>query len=141
MRSVGAATPRCRATVETSRKESAMAPRMPTRQEILELLGSAAEQAKHAEDYHAAAADPAGLQGRAAHQAARDAAALQLIELAGCAEAFTRNRGEPGTTLGRLDDALRPVFEMRLAHTHPESDITPPDVTPRRAGDMMQQLK
>jgi hypothetical protein len=118
-----------------------MGPRGRTRQEIIELLARAAEQAQHAEAYHAAAADPAALKGRAAHQAARDAAALQLIELAGCAEAFTRDRGEPDTTLGRLDDALRPVFEMRVAHTHPESGITPPDITPRRAGDMMEQLK
>src|ERR1700722_16325155 len=110
MRSVGAATPRYRATDEASRKESAMAPRMPTRQEILELLGSAAEQAKHAEDYHAAAADPAGLQGRAAHQAAREAGAMQLIELAGCAEGFKLGRGDPNTTLERLDHALRPFF-------------------------------
>jgi hypothetical protein len=105
------------------------------------LLGRAAEQAQHAEAYHAAAADPGSLKGQAAHQAARDAAAMQLIELAGCAEDFTRNRGEPGTTLARFDDALRPVFEMRTPHTHPETGVAPPPITPRRLSGIIEQLK
>lgn len=118
-----------------------MAPRTRTRPEILELLGRAAEQAKHAEDYHAAAASPAALQGRAAHQAARDAAAMQLIELAGHAEGFTVGRGDPNTTLARLDHALRPIFEMRTRHAHPENGIVPPPITPQRLSGMIQQLK
>jgi hypothetical protein len=118
-----------------------MGPRARTRQEIIDLLAQAAEQAQHAEAYHAASADPDALQGRAANQAARDAAAMQLIELAGCAEGFTRNRGEPGTTLARLDDALRPVFEMRMAHTHPETGAAPPPITPSRLGGIIEQLK
>src|SRR3984885_2563365 len=99
-----------------------MAPRARTRQEILDLLGRAAEQAQHAEAYHAAAIDAGTLKGRLAHQAARDAAAMQLIELAGCAEGFRPGGGEPGTTLARFDEALKPIFEARTAHTHPEND-------------------
>lgn len=88
------------------------------RQDILELLARAVKQAEHAEAYHAAAADPGALRGQAAHQAARDAAAMQLIELAGCGEGFTRERGEPRSTLAGLDDALRPLFRTRTgAHT------------------------
>jgi hypothetical protein len=73
------------------------------------------EQAEHAEIYHEAAANPGALKGRVAHEAARDAAAMQLIELAGCAEGFTRGRGKPGTTLARLDDTLRPLIRTRAA--------------------------
>src|SRR6516162_6486153 len=102
-----------------------MGPRQRTRREIIELLARAAEQAEHAEAYHAAAADPGAVKGRAAQQAARDAAAMQLIELAGCAEGFTRNRGEPGTTLARFDDALQPVIQLRNEHTHPERFLAP----------------
>jgi hypothetical protein len=118
-----------------------MGPRGRTRQEIIDLLGRAAEQAQYAEDYHAAAEDPGALKGRAAHQAARDAAAMQLIELAGCAEGFIRDRGDPGTTLERLDRALRPVFDMRLAHTHPERVAVPPPITPRQLGDMIKEVR
>jgi hypothetical protein len=117
-----------------------MGPRGRARQEIIELLGRAAEHAQYAEDYHAAAADPGALEGRAAQQAACDAAAMQLIELAGCAEDFIRDRGEPGTTLARLDRALEPVFEMRNAHTHPERVPLPRGVTPARLGDMIKEL-
>jgi hypothetical protein len=117
-----------------------MGPWERTRLEILELLDRAAEQAEHAEHCHAAAAGRATLEGRP-QQAALDAAAMQLIELAGCGEEFKRGRGEPGTTLGRLDDALRPIYEMRTAHTHPESAKTPPPVTPRRLGDIMEKLE
>ena len=102
----------------------------PARAKIIQLLGRSSEEARHAEAYHAAAA-ARRLEGQAAHRAANDAAAMQLIELAGCAEAFVRNRGDPGTTLARLDDALQPVFEMRDAHTHPEAAITAASVTPR----------
>jgi hypothetical protein len=42
-----------------------MAPRDPTRQEIIDLLGRATVQAQRAEDYHEAAADPAALKGQA----------------------------------------------------------------------------
>ena len=66
---------------------------------------------------------------------------MQLIELAGCAEDFTRDRGDPGTTLGRFDDALRPVFEVRTPHTHPEIRLTLPPLTPRRLSVMIEQLK
>ena len=107
-----------------------MGPRQRTRREIIELLARAAEQTEHAEAYHAAAADPGAVKGHAAQQAARDAAAMQLIELAGCAEGFTRNRGDPGTTLARFDDALRPVIELRNAHTHPETGAAVPSITP-----------
>jgi hypothetical protein len=116
-----------------------MGPRDRTRQEIIELLGRAAAEARQAEAWHAAAADPGEVEER--HQAARDAAAMQLIELAGCAEAFTRDRGDPGTTLARFDDALEPVFEMRTALVHPEQDIMPPQLSPRRLAGMIGQLK
>ena len=69
-----------------------MGPQAPTRRQVIDWLGRAAEQAEHAEIYHAAAASPDALKGRVAHEAARDAAAMQLIELAGCAEGFTRGR-------------------------------------------------
>jgi hypothetical protein len=66
-----------------------MAPKEPPDHEkIIELLSRSSEQARHAEAYHAAAAAHRTLEGQAAHQAARDAAAMQLIELAGCAEGF-----------------------------------------------------
>jgi hypothetical protein len=55
---------------------------------------------------------------------------MQLIELAGCAEDFTREHGETGTTLARLDDALTPLIRTRAAYTHPESGAPPPPVTP-----------
>ena len=118
-----------------------MAPRSRTRQEIIELLGRAAVQAQDAEDYHAAVGGPGRLEGRAAREAACDAAAMQLIELAGCAEGFGHDRGEPGTTLARLDDALRPVFELRNMHTHPEIYLVPPAVTPRRLDEIIKELK
>jgi hypothetical protein len=118
-----------------------MASRERTRPEIIDLLGRAADQAQHAEAYHAVAADPGTLEGRAAHQAARDAAAMQWIELAGCAEGFTRERGEPGTTLARLDDALRALFKTRTMHTHPENGLVPPPVSPRNLGEMMDRLQ
>ena len=112
-----------------------------TRQEIIDLLGRAAIQAQHAEAYHDAAADPGVLKGQSAQQAASDACAMQLIELAGCAEGFIRDRGDPGTTLARFDDALRPVIKMRIAHTHPENSIPPPAITPRRLGEMIDRLR
>jgi hypothetical protein len=118
-----------------------MVPRAPTRQDIIDYLGRAAEEAQHAEAYHANAANPRALQGRAAHQAARDAAAMQLIELAGCAENFTRGRGDPGTTLARFDDALKPVFDLRTAHTHPENSATPPPLTPKRLHELIEHLR
>ena len=118
-----------------------MAPRMPTRQESLDLLGRAAEQAKHAEDYHATAAAAAVLQGRAAHQAACDAAAMQLIELAGCAEGFKLGRGDPNTTLERLEHRLRPFFELRMRYTHPEKNIPPPSIAPQRLSGMIHDMK
>jgi hypothetical protein len=118
-----------------------MGPREPTRQEIIDLLGRAAEQAQYAEGYHAAAADPGALAGQAAHQAARDAAAMQLIELAGRAEGFVRDRGDPGTTLARFDDALRGVFNRRMEHTHPESGVVPRPITPHHLGVMVEQVK
>jgi hypothetical protein len=117
-----------------------MGPRERTRQEIVELLGRAVDEAERAEAYHAAAADPGALASQA-HQAARDAAAMQLIELAGCAEGFVRNRGDPGTTLARFDKALEPLFEMRTGHTHPERVPRPPPITPQRLGAMIKQLK
>jgi len=118
-----------------------MGPRGRTRQEIIDLLGRAAEQAQHAEAYHAAADDPGTLEGRAAQQAACDAAAMQLIELAGCTEGFIRGRGDPGTTLARFDDALEPVIQMRTAHTHPERVFTPPPITPGRLDGMIKELR
>ena len=118
-----------------------MGPRQRTRREIIELLARAAEQAEHAEAYHAAAADPGAVKGRAAQQAARYAAAMQLIELAGCAEGFTRNRGDPGTTLARFDDALRPVIELRNAHTHPETGSAVPPITPSGLRGIIADLK
>jgi hypothetical protein len=118
-----------------------MGPREPTRRQIIGWL-AAAEQAEHAEIYHTAAANPEALDDRLARQAARDAAAMQLIELAGCAEEFTRERGEPGTTLARLDDALRPLFKTRVAHVHPELGIAPPaPVTPGNLAALMGHLK
>jgi hypothetical protein len=117
-----------------------MAPRR-TRQEINQLLGRAAAEAEHAEAYHAAAADPGALTGQSVRQAVRDAAAMQLIELAGCAEGFIRDRGEPGTTLARLDDALRPVVDLRTVHTHPERVPVPQPIAPAHLGGMIKQLK
>jgi hypothetical protein len=112
-----------------------------TRQEIIDLLGRAWVQARHAEAYHDAVGDPGALKGQSAQQAALDASAMQLIELAGCAEGFVRNRGDPGTTLARFDNALRPVMEMRVAHTHPEHVIAPPPITPGRLGKMIEDLR
>lgn len=117
-----------------------MVPRDYTRLEILEVLGRAAEQAQHAEAYHAAAADPGLIQGQAAQQAARDAAAMQLIELAGCAEGFTLY-GDAGTTLGRLDDVLARLHKMRTSLTHPEFGLPPPPVSPRFLGNVITQLR
>src|SRR5271166_4960229 len=118
-----------------------MGPRQRTRHEIIEFLGRAADEAQRAEAYHAAVADAVVLKGRPAHEAARDAAAMQLIELAGCAEGFPRGLGDPGTTLARLDDALRPVFKVRTAHTHPETGAPAPPLNPGRLADMIGQLK
>jgi hypothetical protein len=66
---------------------------------------------------------------------------MQLIELAGCAEDFGQDRGEAGTTLARLDDALRPVFRLRNQHTHPETYLEPPAVTPQALKRRMGELK
>ena len=44
----------------------------PDRAKIIELLGRSSEQARHAEDYHAAAAAHRTLEGQAAHRAAHD---------------------------------------------------------------------
>jgi hypothetical protein len=119
-----------------------MGPRQPTRRQIIDWLGAAAEQAEQAEIYHAAAANPQALDAGLARQAARDAAAMQLIELAGCAEGFTRDRGEPGTTLARLDDVLRTLFKTRVAHVHPEIGIAPPaPLMPTNLSLMMGHLK
>jgi hypothetical protein len=118
-----------------------MGPRQRPRHEIIELLGRAAEEAKRAEMYHQAARDPAALKGRERDQAACDAAAMQLIELAGCAEDFTRDRGESGTTLARFDDALRPLFEMRNPHTHPEVGCAAPPMRPQWLRGMLRELK
>jgi hypothetical protein len=119
-----------------------MAPRSHTRQDITEWLRRAAEQALQAEAYHhAAVVNPGALEGRAPHQVARDAAAMQLIELAGCAENFTLDRGDPGTTLARFDAALRPVFELRNAHTHPESGKPASPLSPGRLREILAQLK
>jgi hypothetical protein len=118
-----------------------MGPRQRTRQEIIDLLGRAAGAAKRAEMYHEAARDPAALKGRAADQAACDAAIMQLIELAGCAEGFTRDRGDPGTTLARFDDAVRPLFEMRNPHTHPEVGCAGSPIRPRWLRDLIGDLK
>ena len=113
----------------------------PDREKIIELLGRSSEQARHAEAYHAAVVAHRTLEGQAAHQVARDAAAMQLVELAGCAEGFVRNRGDPGTTLARLDDALRPVFQLRDAHTHPETGIPAAPITPRVLREVILNLR
>jgi hypothetical protein len=119
-----------------------MAPKGPPgHEEIIELLGRSSEEARQAEAYHAANAAHRTPEGQAAHQAARDAAAMQLIELAGCAEGFGRNRGEPGTTLARLDDALRPVIQMRAAHTHPEIGSPAVTITPRVLREAISDLR
>jgi len=118
-----------------------MAPQRRTRQEIIKLLGRAAVQAQRAEDYHAAVDGPGRLEGQAAREAACDAAAMQLIELAGCAEGFGQDRGDAGTTLARLDDALRPVLRLRNEHTHPETYLEPPAVTPQALRGRIKQLK
>jgi hypothetical protein len=118
-----------------------MASQNRTRQEIVELLGRAAVQAQHAEEYHAAVGGPGRVEGKAARQAACDAAAMQLIELAGYADGFGHDRGEPGTTLARFDDALRPVIVLRHMHTHPEMHMVPPAVTPRGLGELVRHLK
>jgi hypothetical protein len=118
-----------------------MGPRQRPRQEIIDLLGRAAEEAKRAEMYHEAAGDPRALKGREADQAACDAAAMQLIELAGCAERFTRDRGEAGTTLAKFDDALGPLFEMRNPHTHPTVGCPVPPLRPQWLRDMIWDLK
>jgi hypothetical protein len=66
---------------------------------------------------------------------------MQVIELAGCAEKFGLGRGDPGTTLARFDQALGPVIELRNQHAHPENYYGPMAVTPRRLGEMIEQLK
>jgi hypothetical protein len=116
-----------------------MAPQSRARQEIIKLLGRAAVEAQHAEDYHAAVNGPGRLQGKAARGAACDAAAMQLIELAGCAEDFGHDRGEAGTTLAQLDKAPRPVFHLRHMHTHPEMYL-PQAVTPQALRQHIKQL-
>lgn len=112
-----------------------------TRQEIAALLGRAAGHAQHAEAYHLAAAEPLALKGQSAHQAARDATAMQVIELGGCADGFGRERGEARTTMARLEEALEPVIEMRVAHTHPDRVLVPPVITPAQFGSMMRQVR
>jgi hypothetical protein len=119
-----------------------MGPRQRTRQQIIDLLGRAADEAELAEVYHKAARDPRAVEGPIAREAACDAAAMQLIELVGCGEEFVRERGDPGTTLARLDDALRPMVKTRTAHTHPELGMAPPaPFTPRELDGMMKKLK
>lgn len=66
---------------------------------------------------------------------------LPLIELCGCAERFKLDRGDPGTTLARLDGALWPVVRTRLAHVHPETMLTTPPFTPRNLGVMIERVK
>src|SRR5262245_23645089 len=105
-----------------------MAPRERTRLELIDLLGRAADQAKRAEIYHTAAHDRRGVEGPIARQVACDAAAMQLIELASCAEGFVPRGGDPGTTLARLVDALEPVVQMRIEHAHPERVSAPPPI-------------
>jgi hypothetical protein len=118
-----------------------MARRDHTRQEIIDLLGRAAEQAQHAELYHDAAADPtAVVQGLPARQAACDAAAMQLIELVGCAETFDVY-GDENTTFGRLDSVLASLRDLRTSHTHPEFNRPVPPVTPRLLGNLIKQLE
>jgi hypothetical protein len=117
-----------------------MGPRQRARQDILNWLDRAAEQAQRAEAYHAAAANPRALEERAARQAACDAAAMQLIELVGCAEGFVLDRGDAGTTLARFDNALRPLIKTRIAHAHPEWDVAVPPVTPRVLKGMIAPL-
>jgi hypothetical protein len=119
----------------------AMAARGRTHQEIIDLLGRAAAEAKLAESYHAAAADSRALKGPAAQQVVGDAAAMQLIELAGCAEEFTPGRGDPGTTLARFDDALEPLIKLRTEHAHPEMFPVPQAVTPRLLKGIIDKLK
>jgi hypothetical protein len=118
-----------------------MAPRQRTRLEIIDMLARAAEEAQRAEVYHKAARDPRTLEGRG-YEAACDAAAMQLIELIGCGEKFIPDRGDPGTTLARVDDALRPMIRTRMGHAHPELGILPPaPFTPRDLDGMMKKLK
>lgn len=117
-----------------------MARRDHTKQEIIDLLGRAADQAQHAEVYHDAATDASTVRGPAAHHAACDAAAMQLIELVGCAERF-EVYGDPGTTLGRLDKVLADMGKLRTKHTHPEYNEAIPPVTPRLLGNMIVELK
>lgn len=118
-----------------------MAARGRTHQEIIDLLGRAAGQAKLAESYHAVAANPRALKRPAARQASCEAAAMQLIELAGCAEEFTSGRGDPGTTLARFDDALEPLIKLRTEHAHPEMFLLPQAVTPRLLKGIIDKLK
>jgi hypothetical protein len=118
-----------------------MAARQRTHQEIIDLLGRAVGHASQAETYHAAARDPRALEESASRQAARDAGAMQLIELHGCAERFTVDRGDPGTTLARFDDALRPVITLRHAHVHPEIYRVPAAVTSRGLAGKIEELK
>jgi hypothetical protein len=118
-----------------------MGPRRHTPQEIIDLLGRATVRAQSAEAYHEAAADPRAVEGRAAQQAARDAAAMQLIELAGYADGFIRNRGDPGTTLERFDDALQPVIQLRNEHTHPERFLAPQPITPSSLDNIARDLR
>jgi hypothetical protein len=65
---------RCRRLNTTDRGCSDSAAESRTRQEIIDLLGRAAVQAQHAEDYHAAARGLGGLEGQADRQVACDAA-------------------------------------------------------------------
>jgi hypothetical protein len=52
-----------------------------------------------------------------------------------------QSRG-PGTTLARFDDALRPVVELRLLHTHPEVGTSlPPPIRPQHLRNINGDLK
>ena len=116
-------------------------PRPGSREDIIEWLRRAADHAQHAEIYHEAAADPRSIEGLSARQAANDAAVMQLVELAGPLEGnYTVGHGDPGTTLARFDETLRPLLELRTAHVHPESGATCPPMTPRSLATMTERL-
>jgi hypothetical protein len=65
---------------------------------------------------------------------------MQVIELAGCADGFGRERGEPRTTMARLEEALRPVIDLRVAHVHPDRVMVPPPIAPVQFGGMVERL-
>src|SRR5262245_14055181 len=116
-----------------------MGPRR-TPQEVVTLLGRAVGHAQQAEAYHEAAAERGALKGQAARQAARDATAMQVSELGSCADGFGRERGEPRTTMARLEEAVRPVIDLRVAHVHPDRVMVPPPIAPVQFGGMVERL-